>query len=92
MAGRRPESDRMKRSRRRAECARAAPDEADALGRSSDVLLILNVARNSSSAKKNARTDGEVVTIRFDSDALKRVNSEIDRRPKCPDTGWLGFR
>ena len=90
MAYRRPGSGRMKRSRRRAECARAAPE--GALGQFSDALSILNVARNSSSAKENARTAGEVVAIRFASDALKRINNDIDRRPKCPDTGWLGFR
>ena len=92
MANRRPGSHRMKRSRRRAECARAAPEGADALGRSGDALSILNVARNSPSAKENARTTGGFVAIRCASDVLKRINSEIDRRPKCPDTGWLGFR
>ena len=92
MADRRPGSGRMKRSRRRAEGAWTVPEGADALGQFSDALSILNVARNSSSAKENARTAGEVVAIRLASDALKRINNDIDRRPKCPDTGWLGFR
>ena len=92
MADRRPGSHQMEGSRRRAECARATPEGADALGQFSGALSILNVARNSSSAKVSARTAGEVVVIRFTCDALKRINSDNDRRPKCPDTGWLGFR
>ncbi len=92
MADRRPGSGRMKRSRRRAEGAWTVPEGADALGQFSGALSILNVARNSSSAKVSARTAGEVVVIRFTCDALKRINSDIDPRPKCPDTGWLGSR
>ena len=92
MADRRPGSHGMERSRRRAECARAAPKGANALGLCWDALSILDMARNSPSAQENARPTAEVVAIRFASDALKRVYCEIDRRLECPDTGWLGFR
>ena len=92
MADRRPGSHQMEGSRRRAECARAAPEEADALGHFSDALSILNVARHSPPAKENARSTGAFVAVRFAPDALKRIYGGTDRRLKCPDTGWLGFR
>ena len=92
MADRRPGSHRMEGSRRRAECARAIPEGADALGHFSDALSVLNVARHSPSAKENARPTDGFVAVRYASDALTRIYGETDRRLKCPDTGWLGFR
>ena len=74
--------------RKRGDCPRGA----NALGQFPDVLSILNVARNSPSARENARTAGGFVAIRFASDALKRIYAEIDRRTKWPDAGWLGLR
>jgi hypothetical protein len=86
MADRRPGSGRMRQSRRRAEGARAAPEGADVLGRVSDALSLLNVAQNSLPAKEISGTSDEVVALRYASDALRRIYSEIDRRPKSPGT------
>ncbi len=86
MAVRRLGSGRLRQSRRSAEGARAAPG-ADVLGRFSDALLLLNVAQNSLSAKEIAGTSDEVVTIRYASDALRRIYNEVDRPPKSSRTG-----
>ena len=86
MADRRPGSGRVRRSRRRARGARAAPEGADVLGRVSDALSLLNVAQNSLSAKEIFGTGDEVVAIRDAADALKRIYNELDRRPISPDT------
>jgi len=45
------------------------------------------VAQNSLSAKEIFETGDEVVAIRDAADALRRIYSEIDRRPKSPGTG-----
>jgi hypothetical protein len=87
MADRRARSGRVRRSRRRARDARAAPEGADVLGRFSDALSLLNVAQNSLSAKEIFGMGDEVVAIRDAADVLRRIYSEIDRRPKSPGTG-----
>jgi hypothetical protein len=68
-------------------CALTSAPAPDRLGGTFSGFSVLNATQGSASATANRRAYGEDGVLRYGSEALKRLNSELDRLPSLPQEG-----